>query len=133
MLFYSIIFISCQNSNQQPKIVDENFETFLIRFNKDSIFQLNRIDFPITVEEFSTDDFQSKKRIIREGNYQKMDLSYDESIKIREFDKYTQVIKFDKQKAIIEIRGIDNGIYEDVVFEKKNGKWKLITWIDSST
>jgi hypothetical protein len=41
--------------------------------------------------------------------------------------------KVGKSKTIIEIRGIDNGIIMDFFFEKKNGKWILVTWIDSST
>jgi hypothetical protein len=57
----------------------------------------------------------------------------DSTAATREFDKYEEKIKVKGNKATIETRGIDNGIYIDIFFEKSNGKWKLRTWVDSST
>ena len=62
-----------------------------------------------------------------------MTFEYDESYKTKDSDKYEQIIKIEGNKATIELRGIDNGISGDYYFEKIDGKWTLVTWIDSST
>lgn len=148
-----ILFTNCKNDAQDLKIEkelkrsttireskinkitnEENFNEFILKFNKDSIFQISRIDFPLKVKE---SDFEKEYRlseiIIQKANYQKMDFTYLESYKKQEYDKFEQDIKIEKNSAVIKIRGIDNGIFADYIFEKRNGKWYLITWIDSST
>ena len=55
--FGSLFLIGCITENKkiqtQKDIVlkEENFEIFLEKFNKDSIFQMSRIDFPMRVKE----------------------------------------------------------------------------------
>ena len=117
-----------------PDNVDDSFETFFEYFNKDSLFQISRIDFPITVMELDwKNDYADIEMIIELKDYHVLDLTYDKSYELRESDKYTQETLLDENKAIIKIRGIDNGIYSDYEFEKNKGKWKLKTWNDSST
>jgi hypothetical protein len=61
-----------------------------------------------------------------------LDFEYPKDALTREFDRYTQNIKTKGNKAVVEIRGVDNGIYSDFYFEKINGKWHLKSWNDSS-
>lgn len=113
---------------------EEHFHEFLLKFNKDSLFQISRIDFPLKVKESDSEkDYGLSEIIIQKADYQKMDFTYLESYKTQEYDKFEQHIKIKKNRAIIEIRGIDNGIRADYIFEKRKGKWNLATWIDSST
>lgn len=112
--------------------VDSNFETFLSLFNKDSLFQVSRIVFPLKVKELELGDpSEMLDKSINKEEHRKLDFSlpeFKDSI-----DNYTQNIRLEKNNATIEIRGVDNGIIMDVFFEKKNGKWMLISWTDSST
>lgn len=132
-----IVFTSCKNNNQKieiPKNVDDNFNIFLKYFSKDSIFQISRVNFPLKVKELDSDEnFETIEKNIDISEYKKINLNYSNENLTKETDKYSQNIKIGTDKAVIEIRGIDNGIHTDIVFEKKKGKWKLITWIDSST
>lgn len=101
---------------------------------KDSLFQISRIDFPLKVKEADPDnDFELAERIIQKSEFRKMDFTYDKSFANRQVDNYEQNIKVGGHKAVIEMRGIDNGIIADYYFIKKNGKWTLLTWVDSST
>ncbi|MDB5118851.1 MAG: hypothetical protein JWN56_69 [Sphingobacteriales bacterium] len=112
-----------------PADLDSKFETFIKYFSKDSVFQVSRIDFPLKVK--NVDEENEQEIIIKKSQFHKQDFD-DKTTETREFDKYKQEIKVNRNKAIVEIRGIDNGIYIDVYFEKKNNKWKLLTWVDSS-
>lgn len=113
---------------------DEDFNKFLKKFNQDSIFQISRIKFPLKVRESDPDqDYKTIERIIQLKNFSKLNFEHKKDASTREFDKFTQNIKIENDSAIIEIRGIDNGIYSDIVFEKINGRWILKTWNDQST
>jgi hypothetical protein len=120
------------NASNIPNDVDEYFKKFLNYFNKDSIFQVKRTDYPLLVSE-NDDNLKLVTKTIQ-NPVGLIDLSYDESYKTRALDKYSQTIKMiGNTKVIIELRGIDNGIHTDFIFEKINGKWLLKTWINSST
>ena len=131
-LFMITTLISCKNEKQNFSKTDEDFKVFLEKFSRDSLFQISRVNFPLTVKELD-DDYESFEKKIEKNEYQKMDLRYHDSISKRELNKYTQQIKLNKNKATIEIRGIDNGIMTDIYFEKHDGKWILVSWNDSST
>jgi hypothetical protein len=113
-----------------PKNVDEDFNTFLKFFNKDSVFQVSRVKFPLEITELETDNFESIKRIIKSNNYRMVQLIDNKDAKTAAYSLVTNV---KNNKVIIEIKGIDNGIYNEFEFEKINGKWMLITWNDQST
>ncbi|WP_256014219.1 DUF4348 domain-containing protein [Desertivirga xinjiangensis] len=112
-----------------PSNVDADFETFLTYFNSDSTFQVSRISFPLKVKETDA-DFELKEHVIEQATFRRMDFTYDKHDLNREYD---QSFTIKKDKATVEIRGIENGIFADYNFEKKNGKWMLITCTDSST
>ena len=112
-----------------PAELDAKFETFIQYFSQDSIFQVSRIDFPLKVK--ASDGKEETETIINKSDFRKLTFG-DQSAKTREFDKYEYTFKVNGNKAIIEIRGIDNGICIDIYFEKRNGKWRLVSWLDSS-
>jgi hypothetical protein len=122
-----------ENSNKEGKS-DEDFNTFLKKFNQDSIFQISRIKFPLKVNESDPDqDYETIERIIQLKDFTKLNFEYPKDALNKDYDRYTRNIKIEKDSAVIEIRGIENGIHSDIIFEKKNGKWKLKTWNDQST
>jgi Domain of unknown function (DUF4348) len=116
-----------------PDNVDDDFKVFLDYFSKDSVFQISRINFPLKVKEIDENNMlESIEKIIQKKDYTKLDFEYPKDALTREYDRYSQEIKTDKNKTVIEIRGIDNGIYSDFFFEKLNGKWFLKSWNDTS-
>jgi hypothetical protein len=162
-LFFSVFIISCQDSKvtgevSEPAVeskqfnsdtvstsvkrsgitvpddVDDNFETFLNYFNEDSTFQASRIEFPLKgkVADYAK-DYEFSEVIIQPREFRKLDFTYDPSSANREVDSYEQKLNVKGNEAVIEIRGIENGIMADYFFEKRKGKWVLVTWEDSST
>jgi hypothetical protein len=130
--FLIVVFMfACGQKQSNESSIDKTFESFLSKFNNDSIFQINRIKFPLPIIETESENFTEVHSKIERENYRKIDLTFDKADQKRE--GYTQNVKLSKNKATIEIRGIENGIMADYYFEKENGKWTLVGWNDSST
>ena len=116
--------------NDQLTTVDNEFKSFLLAFNRDSLFQVSRVKFPMIVEFSDPEkDYEYSKEEINLKNYYKLNLIEDSSSN----PEYNRHIDIKNNKAIVEFRGIENGIASEYIFEKINGKWMLITWIESST
>ncbi|MDR7210043.1 DUF4348 domain-containing protein [Flavobacterium piscis] len=139
----AFLFTNCKNETikkadtifekQSPKVMDENFVTFLNNFSRDSIFQISRIKFPLKIKEIDNENMiQLIEKTIPKSEYSKLDFTYSKDALTRELDRYSQKIVFKNNIAVVEIRGVDNGIYSDFSFEKIDGKWFLKTWKDQS-
>ena len=140
------IVISCQKKSEiieksekeiSEKVIknniDDNFNSFLEVFSKDSLFQISRVKFPFVQNEWIDPEKGTVKKLIDKKTYEILDFRYPKDAQTRKFDRYTQKAKVNKNKIVIEIRGIDNGIYSDYFFEKINGKWMLISCNEQST
>jgi hypothetical protein len=62
-------------------------------------------------------------------------MDFREKQKANEHDEWKQEVVIDKDnvKATIEVRGLDNGIVVDYIFERRKGRWMFIGIDDSST
>lgn len=109
----------------------ENFEDFFNKFRSDSLFQVERVKFPLQLVTWDIDDNLASEEINRE-NWRHLRFEYKNEFKTREIDAYTQEIKIYADSAKIELRGVDNGIQIDYVFNKVNGQWTLTTERDYS-
>ncbi|OWP82719.1 hypothetical protein BWK59_14365 [Flavobacterium davisii] len=145
ILLLTILFISCKKEtatieapkevkeiqsapiNTNTKTIDNDFKSFLEVFSKDSVFQVSRVTFPLVLEEWIDPETGTVKKLIDKKAYETIDFRYPKDALTREYDRYTQTVKFKDNKAVVEIRGVDNGIYADYIFEKINGKWLLIS------
>jgi len=116
-----------------PDNVDTSFNNFLKFFNSDSTFQVSRVAFPIQMTALNDELTEFETKTITAFDYKSIDLSYDPEIAKRDVDAYTQETILKENTATIQIRGIDNGIHCDFTFEKRDGKWLLITWTNAST
>lgn len=149
LCFFSM---SCKNENQKEEIdvievekdtievvntkqveevekVEEDFLHFLEKFSKNHLFQEERVNFPITIQYLDTNgDFKLVELEIKKEDY-----SYLNFMKPAEYLDYKQNFVINDNEAIVENRGIGNGIMIDYIFKKENGIWKLKTWIDQST
>lgn len=125
----AILFIVCfsqlSTAQQNTKANSENFSAFLKKFNEDKSFQLSRVKFPLTIKTID-DNLEDINVTITEKNYRILKLD-DKGM------EFKQKIVLKQKSAVIQQRGIDTGIYADYIFELKDNKWFLKTWIDQST
>ncbi|MDD4777157.1 MAG: DUF4348 domain-containing protein [Fermentimonas sp.] len=144
-----IFFISC-TQNRDEKSTDtgkevaesvdvaeveiEEFSEFVEKFSQEESFQLQRIKFPISVivPDTGTEGMAQVKELIGRYEWEQLDLSYDSTFLTRPFDQYYQVVRFINDTAVVEIRGIDNGIFADYYFELIDNKWYLVTLYEAS-
>lgn len=115
-----------QDSTQ---LEDEDFNLFLEEFNSDAKFQKSRVQFPIVVTVPDTDDMgrASMDETIQSYEWEPLDLSYDTTFLNRSYDQYYQTVRFSADSAIVELRGINNGIYADYCFLLQNKCWYLVS------
>jgi hypothetical protein len=148
-LLFLLLFIACDNnstnstngkSNERQahaspikEDVDSNFNDFIDQFSTDSTFQLSRTKFPLKTKWYDLDNGKDSLIYKDRSSFEMIDLSKKKST--GQEDQWERKIVIDKKNtsAIIEIRGIDNGIIVDYLFKKINGAWMLIEIDDSST
>lgn len=113
--------------------VDDHFSDFIEKFSTDSVFQLSRTIFPLKVKWYDIDNDRDSVIYKETSNFEMMDFRKNKST--GRYDQWEQKIVVDKANtsAIIEIRGIDNGIMVDYRFKKINKAWMLTEIDDSST
>lgn len=152
----TILFISCSGKGEQNNRIEEgdtlsnaveqadttvvqltqeeDFKRFIERFSSDPHFQLRRIKFPISVIVPDTGDegMAPKEESIGKYDWEQLDLSYDSTYLTRPYDQYYQVVRFKNDTAVVEIRGINNGIYADYYFSKIEDEWYLVTLYEAS-
>ena len=122
-----------QNDNSNSTI-EEDFDAFLQNFSKKPTFQRQRVLFPLDATLLDPSEY-SMQTVSEEINYQEwllLDFSYDSTYATRQMDGYEQFIRVYEDSTIIEHRGIDNGIYANYYFMKKDGKWYLKSFTDTS-
>lgn len=112
----------------------EDFEVFLKSFSKMPTFQRQRVKFPVeaTVLNPSDSGMNTVLELIDYHDWFLLDFSYDSTFTTRQMDSYEQNVKLYTDSALIEHRGIDNGIYANYLFTKIDGKWFLESFTDIS-
>jgi hypothetical protein len=128
--------ISCKL--QSPETVTtnqkiENFDIFFEKFTNDSVFQKQRIKYPFKMAFFEAELENPEIEYYDNSNITYLNFKYKPDYAKREIDAYTQQVKFYKDTARIELRGVDNGIFIDVDFITINGIWFCLQLIDTST
>jgi hypothetical protein len=112
----------------------EEFDHFIHRFSTEESFQFERIKFPISVivPDTGHEGMAPMRDSIGKYDWEMLDLSYDSTYLTRPYDQYYQVVRFNNDTAIVELRGINNGIYADYYFSLINKKWYLVTLYEAS-
>ena len=133
LIFILIIFSNCQDQKiennfksqeNQELTVEEDFNTFFEKFKKDSVFQKQRVVFPLKVRVFNIDNLKTEENSFEEKDY--------EFLKIDENEVSIEK-KISKDSVKIILKGKDNGIYIETQFLKDKGIWKLESYNDQST
>jgi hypothetical protein len=110
-------------------IPDHEFIDFMIRFSKDSVFQVNHISFPLK-ESFldSENDYETINNTIKQNDWKFWNLT--ESLNNVMFFSTIQV---NNNYRNVFFRGNENGIWVKYTFEKVNSSWLLVRLEDYST
>lgn len=142
LLFVTLLLMvfSCNRINRPtpPALIKqyrESFNPFFNRFNTDSVFQRNRVIYPLdyySVTEEST-DYELINQPINAANYLILDLTYHDSLANQEFNAFQRSIQTNKDTTWVKFTGVDNGIHEEFIFERRKGKWFLVKVVDAST
>ncbi|MBK6265644.1 DUF4348 domain-containing protein [Marivirga sp. S37H4] len=111
---------------------DIDFDSFLREFSSNKEFQLLRVDFPLKVKILEIEDKEEIQAISKE-EWHHTNLLDTANIKSRKVDAYSQTMHVNESEAIIELRGIDNGISIDYKFQKVKGRWYLKEILNAST
>lgn len=106
---------------------DADFKQFIKKFNTDSVFQISRVKFPLKVTWLLEDSLL----YLDKTDYSTMDFSVKKSS--RPSNRWKQTVVETNTTAVIQIRGFDNGIYIDYLFEKMKGIWIFTEIVDGST
>ncbi|WP_343588289.1 DUF4348 domain-containing protein [Flavobacterium sp.] len=130
--YFFIMFVFAMSLNstiyaQDTKTVAEDFNVFFKKFNEDQKFQISRVIFPLKYKA-NNEDFELLDYTMTKEKYKVLRLNNKADEK---YLKRTLSVK--KSKATLEERGLDSGIYIDYVFELKDNKWFLKTFVDQST
>ncbi|MES2556753.1 MAG: DUF4348 domain-containing protein [Bacteroidota bacterium] len=142
LLFATLLFVvfSCNRIDKPTsttfiKQYRESFDPFFDRFNTDTIFQRNRVDFPLNyfavIEESA--DYELVNQPIDSAEYLILDLTYHDSLAKQEFNAFQRIIETKKDTTWVKFTGIDNGIHEEFIFVLRKGKWFLVKVVDAST
>lgn len=120
------------NENMMPphgKIADSNFVSFIERFSNDSVFQLNRIKFPLKIKWYDILNDKDSSFYIEKNSIEFIDL------RDKNNEQWERRIIIDEShsSAIVEMRGVENGLVVDYIFVWNGIGWMLVEINDSST
>ena len=122
------------SSTELTTIESEDFNMFVEKFSAEESFQMQRIKFPISVvvPDAEHEGMAPIEETISKYDWEQLDLTYDSTYLTRPYDQYYQVVRFKNDTAIVEIRGINNGIYADYYFSLISNRWYLVTLYEAS-
>lgn len=135
MFFFVLVVFACTTKIKDKEIRDkkEDFSSFFYNFSKDSVFQKERIIFPL---KYSYEDIDSGliNELLDNNKWFYIDFNKDKSAKNNNVDAFEVIVKKISENKIKYIRkGIDNGILVEFYFIKINDKWFLVSVNDFST
>jgi hypothetical protein len=113
--------------------VDSNFELFIEKFSSDTNFQMSRTLFPLKIMWYDIDQNKDTCNYTNRSDFEMIVFRTGSSRS--KFDEWEQKIVLDSSytTASVEIRGIENGIATNYLFEKIKSAWTLVAIDDKST
>ena len=133
LIILLLSFSSCvnkQRTNTTVGLKEEDFNSFIKVFYSDSLFQISRIIFPITLE------FSDTSRIVRNKGIWKMlrdtYFKQNDSIAIIDGEIYKRKLTVNKSQAQDYFYIENSGFFITIKFSLKEGKWYLSDYIESN-
>lgn len=128
-----LLFLQCQNKiRNNSDDLESSFKSFIQDFKSDSSFQAAHIKYPIKKEIY--DVYGEDKIIDYISEEEWIHLSFKNQSESNEQDKFEMIINsLDNNSIVYIMKGIDNGILIEYIFEKKNSDWILVEIKNKST
>ena len=138
---FNLMLDSCsiiQNNTNETKSIkntaniisfqeEENFNIFLNKFQKDSIFQKERIIFPLKCLSYDTENDSFSEIYINKNEWKYIDFS-----KLPE-NYLKKIIKISDDEINYNFQIEDTGVSVNYIFKIYNSKWYLVEIKDEST
>lgn len=108
----------------------KNFDNFIYKFISDSLFQLDRITFPLK-SSVQTDSGEEDSTLIERKDWKTVRLFGQEEYRPQIYDNFKRELR-DTDERLFCWEGIDNGIYVEYKFQRLGGLWYLTEYNDYS-
>lgn len=111
-----------------------SFESFFERFGKDSVFQKNRIKYPLKWAYYeSLENSKLNIEMRNHESYRFFSFIGDEEASKKEYGAF-EVIKLKQKDTIVyQRKGLDNGLLINFKFKLVDNCWFLVEILDEST
>lgn len=120
ILLFALSLTSCSDNNNSSS---ENFENFYKKFTTDSIFQLERIDFPIHGRYMDNDLAGTTEN--DSITWTKQNWNIIHAINQEDLKSVTISKNISDSTAIIKIEGLEFNFILEESYSLKKGKWYL--------
>jgi hypothetical protein len=107
----------------------EDFEDFIYKFISDSLYQLDRIKFPLKSQQWDSDKVDSTR--IEKDNWKTVRLFWGEEYRPQIYDNFKREMR-DSDERLFCWEGIENGINIEYRFNRIKGRWYLTEFSDFS-
>lgn len=127
--------ISTLDTLQEPKGTrnaksgKEDFDNFILKFISDSLYQLDRIKFPLKSQQWDFDEVDSTR--IEKNNWKTVRLFWGEEYRPQIYDNFKREMR-DTDERLFCWEGIENGINVEYRFNRIKGLWYLTEFNDFS-
>lgn len=118
-----------QNATGTTLKQKEDFDDFILKFISDSLYQLDRIKFPLKSQQSDSDEVDST--IIEKSNWKTVRLFWGEQYKPQIYDNFKREMR-DTDERLFCWEGIENGINVEYRFNRIKGLWYLTEFNDFS-
>ena len=120
---------------EMAKDCDQTFDDFFKRFARDSIFQKNRVKYPMEWFFYGGANYQSldKETISSKEKFRYFDFTRDGEAVKREYGAFKIERVAHKDSVIYKRLGLDSGLLMSFKFHLINGCWYLVEILDEST
>ena len=107
----------------------EDFFSFFERFVNDSLFQTERVVDPLPFVTIDPDDeFHVLETTLEKGQWFAFQPTLSKDVLAHIY--YDQRLSENSSTRIMEFKGVGNGFYNVLYFQRRNGLWKLIKFED---
>jgi len=108
----------------------EDFDSFIYKFIADSVFQMERIKFPLK-NSVQTDIDNLDTTSIQRSDWKIVRLFGNDKYKPQIYDNFEREMR-DSDERLFCWEGIENGIYVEYKFNRLSGQWFLTEYNDFS-
>lgn len=128
-LFFFLLLFPILVYGQEDK---EYFDSFIQEFSSDSSFQMSRIQFPLPFKTMNHDTYEEVEMTLSKDQWNFHSVLPNYESFTQTFDNFEREMEGSGER-VFSITGNGNGINIYYYFKRKDGKWFLVKFEDTST